>query len=93
MTARNEVLEDHSVLVRDGRILDILPTAVAAERYAAAAVLQKNTHLLLPGMINAKSSAASLLLRGAQDHSGRQSIASSILISRVTAPWRPSPKC
>ena len=27
MTARNVVLEDHSLLVRDGRILDILPSA------------------------------------------------------------------
>src|SRR6201994_1058376 len=65
MTARNAVLDDHSLLVRDGRILDILPTAAAAERYSAAAVLQRDAHLLMPGMINAKSASASLLLRGA----------------------------
>ena len=62
--SRNVVLEDHSLLVRDGRILDILPSALAAERYSARAVLQRNTHLLMPGMINASSSAATLLLRG-----------------------------
>ena len=65
MTARNALLEDHSLLVRDGRILDILPTKLAVERYSAAAVLQRNSHLLLPGMINAQSAAGALLLRGA----------------------------
>lgn len=65
MTAQNTVLADHSLLVRDGRILDILPSAAAAERYSAASVLQRTSHLLMPGMVNAKSSAATLLLRGA----------------------------
>jgi 5-methylthioadenosine/S-adenosylhomocysteine deaminase len=65
MTARDQVLEDHSLLVRDGRILDILPSAVAAERYSATAVLTRNSHLLMPGMINAQSDAATLLSRGA----------------------------
>jgi len=65
MTAKNAVLKDHSLLVRDGRILDILPSAAAAERYSAAAVLQRNAHLLIPGMINAKSAASMLLIRGA----------------------------
>jgi 5-methylthioadenosine/S-adenosylhomocysteine deaminase len=65
MSTRNVVLEDHSLLVRDGRILDILPSAVAAERYSATAVLTRNSHLLMPGMINAQSDAATLLARGA----------------------------
>jgi len=64
MTARNVVLEGHSLLVRDGRILDILPSAVAAERYSATQVLQRNSHLLMPGMINVQSAAAMLLFRG-----------------------------
>ena len=66
MTAPNLVLEDHSLLVRDGRILDILPSVLAAQRYAATAVLQRDSHLLIPGMINAKSGAAALLFRGAK---------------------------
>jgi 5-methylthioadenosine/S-adenosylhomocysteine deaminase len=63
MTARNAVLKDHSLLVRDGRILDILPSVVAAERYSATAVLTRNSHLLMPGMINVQSAAAMLLFR------------------------------
>jgi len=67
MTARNALLEAHSLVVRDGRILDILPSSVAAGRYGATAVLQRNSHLLMPGMVNAQSDAAMLLFRGARD--------------------------
>jgi 5-methylthioadenosine/S-adenosylhomocysteine deaminase len=68
MVARNALLEDHSLVVRDGRILDILPSSIAAQRYSAAPVLQRHSHLLMPGMVNAQSAAAMLLLRGATDH-------------------------
>ncbi len=71
MTARNVVLEDHSLLVRDGRILDILPSAAAAERYSPTAVLTRNSHLLMPGMMNAQSAAATLLSRGANAGAAR----------------------
>src|SRR5260370_10745516 len=66
MTARNALLEDHSLVVRDGRILDILPSSTAAMRYSATAVLQRNSPLLMPGMVNAQTHAASLLFRGAK---------------------------
>jgi len=64
MTARNEVLEDHSVVVRNGRILDVLPTPIAIERYSAAVVLRRPAHLLMPGMVNANADAALLQFRG-----------------------------
>jgi len=68
MSARNAVLENHSLVVRDGRILDILPSLLAAQRYVATAVLQRKSHLLMPGMLNAQSDAAMLLMRaGAHD--------------------------
>jgi 5-methylthioadenosine/S-adenosylhomocysteine deaminase len=66
MTAQNALLEDHSLVVRDGRILDILPSNIAATRYSATAVLQRHSHLLMPGMVNAQADAAMLLFRGAQ---------------------------
>ncbi len=71
MSARNVVLEDHSLLVRDGRILDILPSTAAAESYSATAVLARNSHLLMPGMINVQSDAATLLSRGANGKAAR----------------------
>jgi len=63
MTVRGRVLENHSLLVRDGRILDILPSAAAAERYAATVVLQRPAHLMMPGMVNANTHAAMSLFR------------------------------
>ncbi|MGC1520276.1 MAG: amidohydrolase family protein, partial [Steroidobacteraceae bacterium] len=63
MTAPGRVLEHHTLVVRDGRILDLLPTAEAA-RYAATVAVQRPRHLLMPGMINAATYAARSLFRG-----------------------------
>src|SRR5882672_6008911 len=64
MTTRGRVLQNHTLVVRDGRILDLLPTADAAERFAATVVIQRPAHLLMPGMINAHTHAAMSLFRG-----------------------------
>ena len=64
MTTRGRVLENHTLVVRDGRILDLLPTADAAERFAATVVVQRPAHLLMPGMINTHTHAAKSLFRG-----------------------------
>jgi 5-methylthioadenosine/S-adenosylhomocysteine deaminase len=64
MTARGRVLENHTLVVRDGRILDLLPRADAAERYAATVTVQRPAHLLMPGMINTHTYAALALFRG-----------------------------
>jgi 5-methylthioadenosine/S-adenosylhomocysteine deaminase len=53
MSSPHEVLEHHTLVVRDGRILDLLPCALAAERYAAAVHVERSAHLLLPGLVNA----------------------------------------
>jgi 5-methylthioadenosine/S-adenosylhomocysteine deaminase len=64
MTTRGRVLENHTLVVRDGRILDLLPAADAAERFASTVVIQRPAHLLMPGMINAHTHAAKSLFRG-----------------------------
>jgi 5-methylthioadenosine/S-adenosylhomocysteine deaminase len=64
MTTRGRVLENHTLVVLDGRILDVLPTADAAERFAATVVVQRPAHLLMTGMINAHTHAAKSLFRG-----------------------------
>jgi 5-methylthioadenosine/S-adenosylhomocysteine deaminase len=58
MTAREMLLEHHSLLVRDGRILEILPTRRAAERYSASVTLSRASHLLMPGMVNVDAHGA-----------------------------------
>ena len=58
MTSPGEVLENHTLLVRDGRILDVLPRIEAAERYAAPVNVDRSAHLVLPGLVNAYTKIA-----------------------------------
>src|ERR1700688_2510938 len=63
MSARGRVLENHTLVVRDGRILDLLPSADAAERYDATVAVERPAHLLMPAMINTHTHAAMSLFR------------------------------
>jgi 5-methylthioadenosine/S-adenosylhomocysteine deaminase len=63
MTMPGGILENHTLVVRDGRILDLLPSLSAAERYAATVVVRRPGHLLMPGMVNAATRAAMSLFR------------------------------
>ena len=58
------VLEHQALVIRDGRIHDLLPQALAAERYPDSQKQHLATHALLPGLINAHTHAAMTLLRG-----------------------------
>ncbi len=64
MSVRGAVLEQHAVVVRDGRILEVLPAGLAAERYACTVLIRRPAHLLIPGMVNADTHAATSLFRG-----------------------------
>jgi 5-methylthioadenosine/S-adenosylhomocysteine deaminase len=64
MTARGQVLEEHAVIVRDGRVLDVLACAEARRKYAPAAEALRPSHALLPGLVNADTRAARSLFRG-----------------------------
>ena len=50
-----ELLEEHTLVMRDGRILDVLPSRTAAERYAPRVILERPAHLLMPGLVNART--------------------------------------
>jgi 5-methylthioadenosine/S-adenosylhomocysteine deaminase len=65
MTMPGKVLEHHTLVVRDGRILDLLPSSAAAAHYRPTVVIERPAHLLMPGLINAATHAARSLLRGA----------------------------
>jgi len=64
MTIRNRVLEDHVLVVHDGRIVDLIASHDAASRYLASVTLERPNHVLMPGLINAHSHAAMSLMRG-----------------------------
>jgi 5-methylthioadenosine/S-adenosylhomocysteine deaminase len=61
------VLEQHTLLVADGRIVALVPSAVAERDYAARERVTLPTHVLLPGLVNAHTHAAMTLLRGIAD--------------------------
>jgi 5-methylthioadenosine/S-adenosylhomocysteine deaminase len=63
----NQVLEEHTLVLQEGRILDILPRAQAAMKYTTTNQLDLPRHALIPGLINAHTHAAMNLLRGLAD--------------------------
>jgi len=64
---RGHVLEDHAIALDQGRIVAVLPTAEARQRYSAARRVELPTHVVTPGLINAHTHAAMTLLRGVGD--------------------------
>ena len=60
-------LADHAVVIQDGRILDVLPTADAEARYDAAQTVALPGQALIPGLVNLHGHAAMSLLRGFAD--------------------------
>ncbi len=61
------VLQDHAIAINDGRIIDILPSAVASQRYQADNTLAFEEHALIPGLINTHTHASMSLFRGLAD--------------------------
>ena len=61
------VLEDHSLAIDAGRIVGILPTDEAKQRYQADSEHDLSGQALIPGLINAHTHAAMSLLRGLAD--------------------------
>lgn len=61
------VLERHAVAVRDGVILELLPSAETEGRWRAREVHRLDRHVLIPGLVNAHTHAAMTLFRGLAD--------------------------
>jgi 5-methylthioadenosine/S-adenosylhomocysteine deaminase len=61
------VLEAHTVAIRDGRIVALLPTDQATSAFVAGAEVLLENHLLIPGLVNLHGHAAMALLRGLAD--------------------------
>lgn len=60
----NTVLSGHAVAVSGGRILAVGPAAELRARFAAREHAVRAQHALLPGLVNAHTSACHALLRG-----------------------------
>lgn len=60
-------LENHSVVIHQGKIKDLLSTDQALQQYQSDHHHQMNEHILLPGFINTHTHNAMTLLRGIAD--------------------------
>lgn len=60
-------LEQHSLVVDDGKIVDLLPHDAALEKYRPRALEKLDQHVLIPGLINCHTHAAMSLLSGIAD--------------------------
>ncbi|MDH5765849.1 MAG: TRZ/ATZ family hydrolase [Gammaproteobacteria bacterium] len=67
VTDGDPVLDQHSIAIHDGRIIDILPTEQAKSQYQAHVENDYNKHALIPGLINSHTHAAMNLFRGMAD--------------------------
>ncbi|MGH8362112.1 MAG: TRZ/ATZ family hydrolase [Gammaproteobacteria bacterium] len=56
------ILEQHALVVRDGRILALLPGAEARRQYHAHTSVDLSDHVLIPGFVNAHTHTAMSLL-------------------------------
>ena len=64
---RNVVLENHDLVVHQGRILDLLPREQTAQRYLGTTFEDLAEHVLMPGLVNVHCHAAMALMRGIAD--------------------------
>ncbi|MDP3140167.1 MAG: amidohydrolase family protein, partial [Methylotenera sp.] len=63
----NQLLEDCSVVIHEGSILNILPVAQSRQIYLAQETVILDSHVLIPGLINLHTHAAMSLMRGLAD--------------------------
>lgn len=62
------VLDHHTIVIREGNILALLPTEEALTRFTSCPDIQYlDDHVLIPGLINAHTHSAMTLFRGIAD--------------------------
>ncbi|WP_347987068.1 TRZ/ATZ family hydrolase [Methylomonas sp. AM2-LC] len=59
--------ENYSLVINDGRIIDLLENQAALNQYQARTLEKRPEHALIPGLINCHTHAAMCLLRGLAD--------------------------
>ena len=62
-----QLLAEHAVVIAEGRIVEVVPSAMVAGRWQPAQRIDRTEHLLMPGLVNARTQAATTLFRGLAD--------------------------
>ena len=64
---KSRYLEDHCIAIHEDKILEVLPSKEATDRYSASVTRNYDQHALIPGLINSHTHAAMNLFRGLAD--------------------------
>ena len=75
----NQIMERHAIIIKAGRILEILPIADASDKYSAKQTNNLDHHAVMPGLINSQAHGATRLFRG--HNSGSASPANKTLLA------------
>ncbi len=59
--------EHHTLVIDSGKIIDLLPTDLAKQKYQETTTENLENHALMPGLINCHTHAAMTLMRGIAD--------------------------
>ena len=59
--------ENHSLVIDEGKILDILPSSLAEQKYQPVTLEKLEKHALMPGLINSHTHSSMSLMRGIAD--------------------------
>lgn len=63
----NSLLQEHCIIIDDGRITHILPSQQARQEFTASVEKTYSEHMLMPGLINAHTHSPMSLFRGMAD--------------------------
>lgn len=67
MTGNGDCLVDHAIVIKDDKIIDLLPQQQIPQLYSELPKVNLDKQLLMPGFVNAHCHAAMNLLRGFAD--------------------------
>ncbi len=67
LTQPGQILENHSLAIRDGKIVGLMPSLEAKEAFNAQFEHILSDHLLMPGLVNAHTHISMNLLKGLAD--------------------------
>ncbi|HED36135.1 MAG TPA: TRZ/ATZ family hydrolase [Gammaproteobacteria bacterium] len=67
VTDNDPLLDDHCIVIDDGKIFAIVPSSEASQTFTAVIEKHYDSHLLMPGLINAHTHSPMSLFRGMSD--------------------------